>query len=352
MKKLAALWLVLLLCTMAGHGFAQAETDEFFRCQEGNITFILPGYPEGIFCEPDLPARSLENSYLAWQDKTQLTGFGDENGEYQVHIADLAPLIQWLQEDIPGQEMREYQANALMNMVRFYLAIHNGSLVGEVDAALITAGEKTYPQMTFSYTYPDAPDVPYRGKGYMDGSRAVVMMVLADESNLMYLDAMRPVSDGEAESFLKDTPETVTIDRVQFTFPETPVKYEADGYWLYQAFTRDYAYLSVEHMKADLSFMAQEGQSVDELLQELAEVTAAQYQSQGIITGYEVKKLAEGMYAFEALEQDTRYPQGHGPLPTHILGIFCADGIYTINGTDTEMGRAAMESIRYLEIAE
>lgn len=344
MKKFVSLITAVVLCLLVCNVSAQTEADAFFHCRVGNISFALPGYPQ-VFQEVDLPAKETESSYLAWQNKYQLTGFGPDEGEFQIHIADLTPVIEWMQEERPGEEMYQYQANAVMNLVQFYLDIHDGSLEGEADLAGTNMGDKTILQISFAYAYPDADGVPYRGKAYMDGNQAVVMMVLADEANLVYLNDMGPISNEEVAALPASVAETVTVGRVQFTFPETPLKEEQQGYWLYQAFTEDYGYLSVEHMTADFSFMLEEGMTMDELLPTLTEVTAQQYQAQGIIGEYEVKKLAEGLYAFEAMEKDERYPEGHGPKGTYVMGIFSTEGVYTVSAVDTEMGRAAYDSL-------
>lgn len=369
MKRFISLVLGIVLCLVSVQAFAETELDEFFRCRVGNISFALPGYPL-VFQEPDLPAREMDG-YLAWQNKYQLTGYGPNDGEFQIHIADLTPCIQWMQEENPGYDMSLYQGNALMNMVQFYLNIYDGRLVGEAQGTLIEVdsiqmnratvigdyladmlndaradGEnKVIPQLTFEYTYPDAPGVDYSGKGYVDGNVAVVMMVQADGANLAYLDDMRPISTKEVNAMPAAVPETVTADRIQITFPEAPLTYLEEGYWLYQAFTEDYAYLCLEHMAFDFSFMLEAGMTMDELLKSMAETAAQGYQAEGTIGDYEIKKLADELYAFEAVETDAGYAQGYGPKETYVLGIFGREGVYTLEAVNTEMGRAAFDSL-------
>ena len=344
MKKYISLLLAAIFCMMACTAFAQTEVDEFFRCRVGNIRFALPGLPQ-VFREPDLPARDIENSYLAWNDKYQLTGFGPADGEFQMHIADMTPAIQWMQEERPGEEMFQYQANAVMNLVKLYLDMHDGTLVGEPDLTGIRMEDEIILQIAFDFSYPDAPGVLYQGKAYMDGNQAVVMMVLADEENLVYLNDMQPISNEEIAALPAAVPEVVTVGRVQLTFPEAPLKDEADGYWLYQAFTDDYGYVSVEHMSADFSFMLEEGMTLEELLPTLAEVAAQGYRAEGLIGEYEIKRLGQEMYAFEAFTEDAHFPQGHGPKGSYSLGIFSSEGVYVIEATDTEMGKAAYDSL-------
>jgi len=352
MKKLTCVFLALLLCLTSFYALAQeALVDEFFRCQEGLISFALPGYPQ-IFHEEDLPARELGNTYCAWQNKIQLAGSGAMGGEYQVHIADLAPSIEWMREDRPGEDEANYQLNALMNMITFYLAIHNGNVTDNVSANLAKAGDNVFAELNFGFTYPDAPGVEYRGRAFMDGTLAVVMMVQADEANLAALNDMRPLSAEKAAAFLADDPRTVAAGRLQLTLPEAPLATLEEGYWLYEAFTRDYGYVSLEHMQADLRFMLSDNMDEEALLTALAESTAQAYQADGVIGDCKVRKLAEGMYGFEALEIDPMYPEGHGPVAVRLLAAFTLDGVYTLHAVDTDMGRAAFDSLVIFDITQ
>ena len=349
MKKLTCCILALMLCLFSLCATAQEPlVDEFFRCQEGLISFALPGYPQ-IFHEEDLPAHEFEGTYMAWQNKIQLAGSGSMGGEFQVHIADLSPSIEWMREDRPDENEADYQLNALMNMITFYLRIHNGSLTNDVSANLAKAGDNIFAELNFGFAYPDAPGVEYRGRAFMDGTRAVVMMVQADEANLAALNDMRPLTAEKAAAFLADDPHTVTAGRIQLTFPDAPLTTLEEGYWLYEAFTRDYGYVSLEHMQADLHFMLSDNMNEEALLTALAESTAQAYQADGVIGDYEVRKLAEGMYGFEALEIDPMYPEGHGPVAVRLLAVFTLDGVYTLHAVDTAMGQAAFDSMRILE---
>ena len=351
MKKMTCCFLALLLCLTSLCASAQeAPVDEFFRCQAGMISLALPGYPQ-IIHEEDLPARELEGTYCAWLNKLQLMGSGAMNGEFQVHIADLTPSIEWMREDRPGEDEVQYQLNALMNMITFYLAIHKGNVTDDVQPILAKAGERTFVELQFGYTYPDAPGVEYRGRGFMDGNLAVVMMVQADEANLAALNDMRPVTAEKAAAFQQDDPHTVSAGRVQLTFPEEPLATLDTGYWLYEAFTRDYGYIALEHMQADLRYMLSPNMDEDALLSALAENTAQSMQADGIIREYELRKLADGMYAFEAMEIDARYPEGYGPVATRVLAVFTLDGVYTISAVDTEMGRAFFNTLVILDAA-
>lgn len=352
MKKRLCMFLVLVLCMTGIGALAEGEpaertvVDPFFRCRVGSIVFTLPGYPQ-IFHEIPVPARALEGTYLAWDSKTQLTGWGMADGEYQVHIADMTPAIAWMKEDRPGEDEVQYQLNAMMNLVQFYLDIHSGSLAGEVQADWTEIGGKVIPSAEFAFTYPDAPGVVYQGKGFVDGGMAVIMMVQADDENLAYLQDMA-ILPGE-DVIPTGVPETVTIGRLQVTFPEAPLKDEKTGHWLYQAFTDDYGYIAFEHMEADLSFMLEAGMTMNDLLPTLAEVTAQQYQAQGVIQDYETKKLADGMFAFVGMEIDTRYPEGHGPVASYVMGIFTKEGVYTLTAVETEMGKTFFDSLTVVE---
>jgi len=175
--------------------------------------------------------------------------------------------------------------------------------------------------------------------------------VQADEANLAALNDMRPVTAETAAAFQQDDPHTVSAGRVQLTFPEEPLATLDTGYWLYEAFTRDYGYIALEHMQADLRYMLSPNMDEDALLSALAENTAQSMQADGIIREYELRKLADGMYAFEAMEIDARYPEGYGPVATRVLAVFTLDGVYTISAVDTEMGRAFFNTLVILDAA-
>ena len=72
-------------------------------------------------------------------------------------------------------------------------------------------------------------------------------------------------------------------------FPEEPLATLEEGHWLYEAFTRDYGYVALEHMAANLRFMLSGSMDADKLLNSLAESTAQSMQAEGIIGEYEIR---------------------------------------------------------------
>lgn len=347
MKKVFCIFLCLMMIFCSGAVAEESYApDEFFRSCYGRVSFVLPGYPE-VFREADYIE---ENGYLGWRNKVQLTGYGPRDGEFQVHLADVTPAIEAMQQLRPGEEMVQYQLNAMMNLVIFYLGIHDGSIVGEPELMADVIDGRDVVSASFAYAYPDAEGVEYRGKGYVDGELMAVMLVQADESNLQALEDMHYMKPGE--EMPPRQPETVTVGRVQFTFPEAPLKTEDEGYWLYEAFSDDFGYMSVEHMEADFSFMLEGDMTMDDLLPVLAETTARRYQQEGGIAEYKVKKLADGMYAFECVEENGLYPAGHGPLGARVLAVYSEEGVYTIRAVETQMGADAYASLAIADAAE
>ena len=347
MKKAICIFLCLMMIFCSGVLAEETHApDEFFRSNYGRVSFVLPGYPE-VFREADYLE---ENGYLGWRNKVQLAGYGPLDGEYQVHLADMTPAIETMQRLRPGEEMAQYQMNAMMNLIIFYLGIHDGSIVGEPELWGDVIDGRDVVSASFAYAYPDAEGVEYRGKGYMDGEMLAVMMVQADESNLRNLEDMHYMMPGEERAARQA--ETVTVGRVQFTFPEAPLKTEDEGYWLYEAFSDDFGYMSVEHMEADFSFMLEGDMTMDDLLPMLAEAAARGYQQEGGIAEYELKKLADGMYAFECVEENTQYPAGHGPMGARVLAVFSEEGVYTIRAVETQMGADAYASLMIVDAAE
>lgn len=66
---------------------------------------------------------------------------------------------------------------------------------------------------------------------------------------------------------------------------------------------------------------------------------------------FDVSGLAEGMYAFDAMEIDAMFPEDHGPVAARILAFSPLDGVYTINAVDTPMARQVFDSLVILNTA-
>lgn len=336
----------------SGTADAEAEVDEFFRTMVGRISFTVPSLPD-LFHEADLEVetiRKMGGGYGGWTHKIQLAGSTDGGAEFIVHIADVAPMMQWMRQEQPGQDEEQYQLNALINLAHFYLAIFNGEFTDGPTPAMARAGDTLLPQMTFSYAYPQEEDGrEYCGKAMIDGTQAVILMGEKDAANLAMLNDMRPVPAETAAAFHGRQPQTVLLGRMRVTFPVPPETDNGEGHYFSHVYTPDYAYLNAEHLAIPLEMLLGE-EVTDDLLETFLTYAAQGYQDAGVIAEYTVYRVAEGVYAFDgASAKSPRYIENHGPALTLVRGYCTREGVYTLNATDTEMGRAFLDSAVFAE---
>ena len=374
MKKRIIGWmaLCLLLCCIATQGLGETaeetavpeeteqaelpEVDEFFRSMVGQLSFTLPGVPN-ILIEADLTeadAQALDIGYAGWLNKLQLAGQTDSGAEYQIHIGDVTPMMNWMRADHPDEEEEQYQINAMVNMAKFYLSLFKGEITKEVEPAVLCVGNRDFPAISFAFQYPDAEGVKYSAKAIMDGSWVVLMMCQLDDMNEAVLYDFRPVTAEEAEAFHSRQPETVTLGRMQAAFPVPPVKHESAGHILYHVFSPDYAYLTAEYMAIPMGWMM-EDEDEDSFLDEMTRGVAEQYREAGYFDTYTVRKAAEGAYMFEA--EYTGNPgmalgEGLGQVKEIMRAYLTLDGVYIVDTTDTPMGRAFFDSIVFADAAQ
>lgn len=371
MKKQMAIWLALCMLLCCGWTQAMGETvaqeteapeqaeerelptvDEFFRSMVGRLSFTLSGLPsiqrEADITEDD--ARKL-SIYTGWVNKLQLTGCSETGAEFQVHIGDLTPAMNMMRADHPGEDEAEYQMNAMVNLAKVYLGMFDGEITKGPEAGLIEQGDTLFPVMGFSYRYPDAEGVSYSAKAMMDGNLVVLMMCQLDDMNEAILVDFHPVAAEEAEEFRNRQPEQVTLGRMQITFPVPPEKHESEGHVFYHVFSPDYAYLTAEHMELFLAWML-EGDDPDAFLEKMIRGVAEQYRQEGYFDDYTVSKAADGVYMFEAVyggDPGVEMPEGMGQVRDITRVYVTMDGVYTVDATDTPMGRAYLDSIVFAE---
>lgn len=342
------IWLLLAVLTLTGCGWAAAEDNyyDFFRSLEGQISFTLPSVPQTIReAELILDEEDYPSSYIGWRDKIQLTGHTTSDGEYQVHIADLSPMLERIRADHPEANEINLQANALANLAKFYINLYDGQYTEDPVPRQITVEDRTFTELVFAYAYPDAEGVAYAGRGIMDGTRAVVIMGQKDEQLDSLLAEMNVVTPAEAEAYHARKGETVALGRMKITFP-TPTDSQDTGYSLfYDAFTTDYLYLNAEYMPLDFSTMLSEFGAEDaDFLRGVAQASAQGYQSDGIIDTYTIEEVVDGVYRVDAFGPESEFGQ-YGPARPHVHMYVSMTGLYTVNSVDNETGDAFLSSI-------
>ena len=347
-KAVALLWTLLLICgcaSAAESDIAQSTAEDFFRSLEGQISFTVPGLSR-VYREHDLLADSLGESgtlYYGWQNKLQLSGTTAEETEYQVHIGDLTSMLEKMRSDAPQSSEMDLQLNAMTHFAWFYMSLYDGNFVEEPVADQMVVDGRSFPVLTFSYAYPDAEDVAYIGKGMMDGTKAVIFMGQKSDALDRLLAEMQVIPAAEAEAFRARPAQKVSLGRMEITFPVPPDVQQTGISTFYDAFTPEYAYLSVEHLPFDLSSMMGE-MDADSFLEGMAQSAAAGYQQQGAIGEYTVSKIAENAYRVDAYGTLSEVEQ-QVMAREHIHMYVSLTGVYTVYSVDTPAGDAFLDSI-------
>ena len=77
------------------------------------------------------------------------------------------------------------------------------------------------------------------------------------------------------------------------------------------------------------------------------ETSAEGYKERDVIVDYEVKKAADKLYGFSAKCQIKAMINGMVPVRELMHCYVSENGIYTFKATDTEIGRAFLDSITF-----
>ncbi|MBR1584120.1 MAG: hypothetical protein IJ662_01105 [Clostridia bacterium] len=348
-KRLA--W-ALCLAVLLGCSGARAEEsyrfDDFFRSMVGRISFTLPGVPE-VLREKDLTADAARarNGQIAWKNKIQLVLPMDE-GECQMHMADLAPGLELIRQAYPGESEQQAQEHALLNFARVYISTFGGALDdSQIRRVTTRNGDgEAFTAVTFPYVFPDAPNAHYAGLGMMDGTQAVLIMGTLSKAFEHYALAIQPDTQAEADAFRSRHPQTVRLGRMRITFPVPPSEDSTAVTTFYDAFTPEYSYLGAEHMPRDNRRLLKAGQSEDDCLKTLLTYTAEQFLRRGELESYRVEKVQDGVWRSEGVTPLAgQWAEGTGPVRRLMRAYMTMDGLYSIHCDDTEEGRAFLDSI-------
>lgn len=340
--KLILICLVLLLGCLQP---AQAGSNyDFFRSMEGQITFTFPFAPD-VYREPDLIQlpQGWENAYIGWQNKLQLIGFTQDDTEYQVHIADLTPLFQRMQAEIPDADLANMQANGLINTAVLYISLFDGQLTAQPQFFSTRLEDKDFTICTFQYAYPDAEGVVFKGKGIMDEAKLVILMGQESPTLDELLEQLDIVESSQAAAFHSRAGETHTLGNMTLDFPNPPSIVDDTDTRLLSLFTPSYQYFHVGYRAMDLS-SGLGSLSVDEVLEQAAQLMANAYLRDGRIEEYTIEKAAEGVYCLDGLAAapltDTEYRQRY-------VDYYALDGYYSIIVPDSPEAQALIDSVRF-----
>ena len=349
MKRFLVLIFCLALCMSccAVRGESEISLDDFFRTLDGHISYTLPCAPivEWTDDVTEEQARSSGVQYTGWLNKTYLW-CTTEDMEMVIILADLSPMINQMMQDYPGKSEATYQDNALMNLAYLEFSSNGAEFDGQPQASVVSIQGRSYGQLEFYYHYRDEAEI-CRGKGLMEGTRAVLFMTYSTLEGRRLMDEMYPVSEAEAAQLRERSPETLSFASVQVTFPGLMDRYESDGYYQFDAYGPDYSYLILDIIpmkRSEYSGYLLSSGSVSALLDDVG----LAYTERGDIEEYTVAEYAPGKWRCEG---KAAYPQGIDPGYTYrqLLYVYVLpDGIYTFTFPDNEVGHAFMDSARFL----
>ena len=348
MKRLLLLCAAILLLTGALTGaFAEEgeNWDDFFRSAEGRISFTLPLAPD-VIEEKDLleeEARTSGMEYIGWRDKIQLL-CSTQEGDLEIHIADLEPMLNQIRADHPDYSEENYQANALMNLAYVTTLVYDGSIVGQPEAKVLEVDGQYFPQLDYWCTFPDDPAVRYHGKGLMDGTRAVLATAPENTTLSRFLEELRPMAEAEAAAFHGREKETLRIGRMEITFPIAPDAAQGEDYEFYDVFTPDYAYITLEYDPITVS------NSLLPLMANIEVRNAAKslgesYVEKGKIVTYTMEQVSNGVWrVFGYVPLKDYLPEDS--QRQRMLSIYLTpEGAYLLETEETPAAQALLSSI-------
>ena len=325
-----------------------AAVNEAYRMMAGRVSFTFPAAPCLVLEDDRTMEQSLEKEgpYAAWTGKKQLVAQTEAGAEFRVHILDAEPMLAWMRENHPGEEEGQYSFHALLNLAQYFAECLDATITEAPAMGYTGPQDQPLPVVMFAYRNKRSTDWHY-GKAMMDGSLAVVMMGREDPETLAAIKDMRAVSREEKDAYGSREAETVAVEKMEAAFPIPSVKEDAVGHVARHALCPDGTLLEADYLEMPL-WMIIAGDDTNKEIRKFVEDSAAGYKERDVITDYEVFKAADGMYGFSAKCQITEMINGMVPVRELMRCYTTVNGIYTFKATDTETGRAFLESIEFV----
>ena len=353
MKRWADLLLLCLaLCLLlpAAKAEEEAAPNAAYRMMAGRIAFAFPAAPSLILEDDRAIEQSLEKDgpYAAWTDKIQLACETESGAEFRAHILNAAPMLKWLRESYPEQQEEQYPFQALLFLAEYFADCLDASIPEAPTMGYTGPQDAPLPVVLFGYRTTRSADWHY-GKAMLDGDLAVFVMGREDPEVLEAIKEMRAVDQAARDAYEQRGPETVTIRKMNVTFPVPPVLEDAVGHLAQHVLCADGTLLEADFLDMPLWMFAEEGGDTNQEIKKFVENSAEGYKERDVITDYEIRKVADGLYGFSAKCQMKELINGMIPVRELMHCYVSADGIYTIKATDTETGRAFLDSIAFPE---
>lgn len=343
--------LLLGFCLLLPAGLA-AETEEpavceAYRMMAGRISFTFPAAPRLVLEKDRTMEESLERggAYAAWTDKIQLAGETESGAEFRAHILNAEPMLAWMKENHPGEKEDQYPFHALLNLAQYFADCLDAAITEQPAMGYTGPQDAPLPVIMFSYRNTRSA-VWHYGKGMMDGTTAVFLMGREDPDILAAIKDMRAVSGEARDAFSQREPETAVIEKMKITFPVPPVQEGAIGHAAQHVLCSDGTMLEADFLDMPI-WMIAEGDDINREIRKFVENSAKGYKERDVITDYEIIRVADGLYGFSATCQISEMVNGMVPVRELMRCYVSENGIYTVKATDTETGRAFLDSIEF-----
>ena len=132
------------------------------------------------------------------------------------------------------------------------------------------------------------------------------------------------------------------------TFPIPPVKEDNVGHITQHVLCPDGTLLEADFLEMPI-WMITEGDDTNREIKKFVESSAKVYKERDVITDYTIVRVADCLYGFSAKCQIADMVNGMVPVRELMHCYVSEDGIYTVKATDTETGRAFLDSIAFAE---
>lgn len=264
MKKMLSSLLALVLLMTALPVVAEEVNDDLtgnfdsYASRIGNIYFTMDSAPDAVLHDADLSRENVGDAFegicIGWKNKQQLW-YGDDEREWQYHIADIGGTIAEAREAFAGRDEMYIRGNALLHFAALTLSF-SGADPGALDPKLTkkTLNDVTLPMVTIDFEYGDLPGVPYRCIGLLDGDTAVLLIGNVCAAFDAMADAMGIITpEQEAVIAERCVPSEEELGFLTFTMPAQTGSYFKPGSRTVACFTEAYHMVTVEYMPVPLN---------------------------------------------------------------------------------------------------
>ncbi len=325
---LALVWALGACCGCLAEEDAAAQAMKLYCGEKDGIRFALPG-----FCE-----RLEDAEYEGhWKHSIQLAGTCAADGaEFQLRTADIGDWLDSYRKLHPKAKERDVMAQSLYGYSAVILSSY-GAQMGRVSAKTLAAGTML---LQYDYTYPDEPDVAYRAKCLLRGTRALCLTM---ETCPHLPDVFDALCVAEAPSGPKEDV-SCSIQGLRAVFPGEPVILEQESLAAYTALSDDWSYLSVQYIPARLT-LPEDQETLYGALLGVAEEKVIPAIGGEAVSDVSLYRLGQGyMMAFSTVS--TLHMGEYGQRWR--CRLYVTDGgIWYVYAADTEDGAAFLSRIEF-----